>query len=38
MALAIRKIMEEKREAGEMTKGPAPSTNQIGPNFLTRWK
>ena len=34
MALAIRKIMEEKRETGEMTRGPAPFNKADRSKFL----
>ena len=38
MALATRKIMEEKREKGEITRGPAPFNKADRSNFLTKWK
>ena len=34
MALAVRKIMEEKRDIGEMTKGPSPFSKADRSNFL----
>ena len=34
MALAIRKIMEEKRDAGEITHGPSPFTKADRSKFL----
>ena len=34
MALAVRKIMEEKRNIGEMTKGPSPFSKADRSNFL----
>ena len=36
MALAIRKIMEEKRETGEMTRGPAPFNKADRSKFLNQ--
>ena len=36
MALAVRKIMEEKRDIGEMTKGPSPFSKADRSNFLDR--
>ena len=36
MAIAVRKIMEEKRQSGEMTYGPSPFTNADRSNFLDR--
>ena len=36
MALAIRKIMEEKRETGEITHGPAPFSKADRSKFLNR--
>ena len=36
MALAVRKIMEEKRETGEITKGPSPFSKADRSNFLDR--
>ena len=36
MALAVRKIMEEKREIGEITKGPSPFSKADRSNFLDR--
>ena len=36
MALAVRKIMEEKRDIGEMTKDPSPFSKDERSNFLDR--
>ena len=36
MAIAIRKIMEEKREIGEMTRGPAPFNKADRSKFLNK--
>ena len=36
MALATRKIMEEKRQTGEMTHGPSPFTKADRSKFLDR--
>ena len=36
MALAIRKILEEKRETGEMTHGPAPFNKSDRSKFLNQ--
>ena len=36
MALAVRKIMEEKRYIGEMTKDPSPFSKDDRSNFLDR--
>ena len=36
MALAVRKIMEVKRETGEMTRGPAPFNKEDRSKFLNQ--
>ena len=36
MALAVRKIMEVKRESGEMTRGPAPFNKEDRSKFLNQ--
>ena len=36
MALATRKIMEEKREKGEITRGPAPFNRADRSKFLNQ--